>query len=165
MAGTFGATPARKRGERVLRWVLTGNTGGVLHVIEGAEQAPLNGTDPWASVTTTMLLRIAAVTAEGLSSRLAELGSQPVAEACRRHSTPLPRLVPARERDIYETYYRPLAAAAAAGGSVPPPAPTPPPAPGSPHPRRRCRHRSAAAGACRQRRGVARKFAPSPSPR
>jgi hypothetical protein len=135
MVGTFGATPQGTVVSLSYRWVLTGNTGGVLHVIEGAEQAPLNGTDPWASVTTTMLLRIAAVTAEGLSSRLAELGF-----ATRGGGMPPPldafaRAGPGAERDIdYETYYGSLAAAAAAGVPVPPPVPTPPPAPGQAQP-------------------------------
>jgi hypothetical protein len=131
LAGTFGATPQGNVVSLSYRWVLTGNTGGVLHVIEGAEQAPLNGTDPWASVTTTMLLRIAAVTAEDLSSRLAELGF-----ATRGGGMPPPldafaRAGPDAERDIdYETYYGSLAAAARAGVQVPAPAPPPPPAPG-----------------------------------
>jgi hypothetical protein len=132
LAGTFAATPQGNVVSLSYRWVLTGNTGGVLHVIEGAEQAPLNGTDPWASVTTIMLVRVAAVTAEGLSSRLAELGF-----GTRGGGMPPPldafaKAGPDAERDIdYETYYGSLAAAARAGVQMPPPAPTPPPAPGT----------------------------------
>jgi hypothetical protein len=129
MAGTFGATPQGTVVSLSYRWVLTGNTGGVLHVIEGAEQAPANGADPWAAVDQTMLLRIAAVTAEGLSSRLAELGFSTRGGGMPPPLDAFAEAGPGAEKDIdYETYYGSLEAAAAAGATVPPP-PAPPPAP------------------------------------
>ena len=133
LAGIFGATPQGTVVSLSYRWVLTGNTGGTLHVIEGAEQAPLSGNDPWAGIDQRMLLRIAAVTAEGLSSRLAELGFSTRAEGMPPPLDTFAEAGPGAEKDIdYETYYGSLAAAAAAGKPVPPPAPTPPPAPSGP---------------------------------
>jgi hypothetical protein len=130
LAGTFGATPQGTVVSLSYRWVLTGNTGGMLHVIEGAEQAPLNGTDPWAAIDQNMLLRIAAVTAEGLSSRLAELGFSTRGEGMPPPLDAFAKAGPEAEKDVdYETYYGSLEAAAAAGAAVPPPPPTPPPAP------------------------------------
>jgi len=130
LAGSFAATPQGTLVSLSYRWVLTGNTGGMLHVIEGAEQAPLSGADPWAAIDQNMLLRIAAVTAEGLSSRLAELGFSTRGEGMPPPLDAFAKAGPGAEKDIdYETYYGSLEAAAAAGATIPPPAPTPPPAP------------------------------------
>jgi hypothetical protein len=133
LAGSFAATPQGTLVSLSYRWVLTGNTGGTLHVIEGAEQAPVSGADPWAAIDRTMLLRIAAVTAEGLSSRLAELGFSTRGEGMPPPLDAFAKAGPGAEKDIdYETYYGSLEAAAAAGATVPPPPPTPPPAPAAP---------------------------------
>jgi hypothetical protein len=130
LAGTFGATLQGNVASLSYRWVLTGNTGGVLHVIEGAEQAPANGTDPWAAVDRNMLRRVAAVTAEGLSSRLAELGFSTRGEGVPPPLDAFAKAGPGAEKDIdLEAYYGSLEAATAAGAPVPPPPPTPPPAP------------------------------------
>ncbi len=74
LSGTF--QPVNEGGGvRVLyQWLLTGNTGGELHRIDGQELVPAVGGDPWAGVDAVILKRIASITAESLSTRLAQLG-------------------------------------------------------------------------------------------
>lgn len=74
LAGTF--EPVQEGGgiRVVYRWTLTGNTGGVLHTIEGQELVPATSGDPWAGVDAVVIRRIASLTAENLATRLAQLG-------------------------------------------------------------------------------------------
>lgn len=74
LAGVF--EPVQEGGgvRMIYRWTLTGNTGGVLHTINGQELVPVTGPDPWAGVDDVVIKRIASVTAENLATRLAQLG-------------------------------------------------------------------------------------------
>lgn len=74
LAGTF--EPVQEGGgiRVIYRWTLTGNTGGVLHTVEGQELVPVTGGDPWAGVDAVVIGRIASLTAENLATRLAQLG-------------------------------------------------------------------------------------------
>lgn len=74
LAGNFQAV-FEGGGVRVIyTWVLTGNTGGELHRINGQELVAAPNADPWAGVSDIILKRMASVTAESLSTRLAQLG-------------------------------------------------------------------------------------------
>ena len=56
-------------------WTLTDPAGSVLHTISAEEVAPGSPAgDPWLQVTPAVLQRVAAYTAESLSSRLSQLG-------------------------------------------------------------------------------------------
>lgn len=74
LAGNFQAV-FEGGGVRVIyTWALTGNTGGELHRINGQELVAAPNADPWAGVSDIILKRMASVTAESLSTRLAQLG-------------------------------------------------------------------------------------------
>lgn len=79
-SGTFGLTgnfSLQSLGSEVslaYRWTLTDRSGKVLHSIAADERAPVAGIDPWAAVTPVVLGRVAAYTAENISSRLSQLG-------------------------------------------------------------------------------------------
>ena len=74
LAGNFQAIFEGGGVRIVYAWVLTGNTGGELHRINGQELVAAPNADPWAGVSDIILKRIASVTAESLSTRLAQLG-------------------------------------------------------------------------------------------
>jgi hypothetical protein len=75
LSGSFQARPEPGSVVVVYNWTLSASSGQVLHTIaaeEATNVAP--GPDPWSSVTPAVLQRIAAFTAENLSSRLSQLG-------------------------------------------------------------------------------------------
>lgn len=74
LSGNFSLQPLGPEVSLAYRWTLTDGTGKVLHNIAADERAPAAGTDPWAAVTPVMLGRVAAYTAENISSRLSQLG-------------------------------------------------------------------------------------------
>lgn len=74
LSGNFSLQPLGPELSLAYRWTLTDGTGKVLHNIATDERAPAAGTDPWAAVTPVMLGRVAAYTAENISSRLSQLG-------------------------------------------------------------------------------------------
>jgi hypothetical protein len=90
------------------RWTLTDPTGRVLHRIEESETAPLPVGEAWAGVDGDVVRRIAAYTAESLSSRFSQLG---YATRAAGLPPPLDHMVqagPDAENEIdYETLYGP----------------------------------------------------------
>lgn len=74
LAGNFQAIFEGGGVRIVYAWSLTGNTGGELHRINGQELVAAPNADPWAGVSDIILKRIASITAESLSTRLAQLG-------------------------------------------------------------------------------------------
>lgn len=74
LAGNFQAIFEGSGVRVVYEWLLTGNTGGELHRINGQELVAAPNSDPWAGVSDIILKRIASITAESLSTRLAQLG-------------------------------------------------------------------------------------------
>jgi hypothetical protein len=74
LSGSFSLQPLGSEVSLAYRWTLTDGTGKVLHNIAADERAPATGTDPWAAITPVVLRRIAAYTAENISSRLSQLG-------------------------------------------------------------------------------------------
>lgn len=75
LAGNFQARPEPGSVVVVYNWMLSNSGGQVLHTIAAEEATNIApGPDPWAAVTPAVLQRIAAFTAENLSSRLSQLG-------------------------------------------------------------------------------------------
>lgn len=75
LRGNFQIIPDTAAVRLGYNWTLTDPNGTVLHTISAEEVAPgLPGGDPWAQVTPAVLQRVAAYTAESLSSRLSQLG-------------------------------------------------------------------------------------------
>lgn len=74
LTGNFSLQPLGPEVSLAYRWTLTDQTGKVLHSIAADERAPAAGTDPWAAITPVVLGRVAAYTAENISSRLSQLG-------------------------------------------------------------------------------------------
>ena len=74
LAGNFQAVFEGGGVRIIYTWILTGNTGGELHRINGQELVAAPNSDPWAGVSDIILKRMASVTAESLSTRLAQLG-------------------------------------------------------------------------------------------
>lgn len=74
LSGNFSLRPLGPEVSLAYRWTLTDGTGKVLHSVAADERAPAAGTDPWAAVTPVVLGRVAAYTAENISSRLSQLG-------------------------------------------------------------------------------------------
>jgi hypothetical protein len=75
LSGNFRIIPDVAAVRLGYTWTLTDPVGTVLHTISAEEVAP--GTpagDPWLQVTPAVLQRVAAYTAESLSSRLSQLG-------------------------------------------------------------------------------------------
>jgi hypothetical protein len=108
LAGNFDIQPAGADVRLVYDWTLSDKAGTVLHKIAADEKAPAVGGDPWAAVTTEVLQRVAAYTAESLSSRLSQLG---YATQVGGLPPPLDSFVlaqPGAEKDIdYETLHGP----------------------------------------------------------
>jgi hypothetical protein len=74
MTGDFQAVPGSAGVVVSYRWVVTDARGQLVHTIQSQETGrPVVG-DPWAGVDPDVLRRIAAYTAENLSSRLSQLG-------------------------------------------------------------------------------------------
>jgi hypothetical protein len=108
LAGNFDIQPAGGQVRLAYDWTLSDKAGTVLHTIASDEKAPAAGGDPWAAITTEVLQRVAAYTAESLSSRLSQLG---YATQVGGLPPPLDSFVQAQsgaEKDIdYETLHGP----------------------------------------------------------
>jgi hypothetical protein len=75
LTGRFTIAPGAGSVRLSYNWTLTDPTGAVLHTIAAEETAPGSPSgDPWLQITPTVLQRVAAYTAESLSSRLSQLG-------------------------------------------------------------------------------------------
>jgi hypothetical protein len=75
LTGHFTIAPEATAVRLGYNWTLTDPTGAVLHTISADETAPgAPAGDPWLQITPTVLERVAAYTAESLSSRLSQLG-------------------------------------------------------------------------------------------
>lgn len=116
LAGNFQAV-FEGGGVRVIyTWVLTGNTGGELHRINGQELVAAPNADPWAGVSDIILKRMASVTAESLSTRLAQLGFKVRQAGVMPPTHTFAQAGPGAEKEFdLETYYgsgSPLATAA-----------------------------------------------------
>jgi len=87
-------------------WVLTGNTGGELHRINGQELVAAPNADPWAGVSDIILKRIGSVTAESLSTRLAQLGFKVRQAGVMPPTHTFAQAGPGAEKEFdLETYY------------------------------------------------------------
>ncbi len=106
LAGNFQAV-FEGGGVRVIyTWVLTGNTGGELHRINGQELVAAPNSDPWAGVSDIILKRMASVTAESLSTRLAQLGFKVRQAGVMPPTHTFAQAGPGAEKEIdLETYY------------------------------------------------------------
>jgi hypothetical protein len=108
LTGAFEAATGRAGTAIRYRWTLTDPTGRVLHRIEESETAPLPVGEAWAGVDGDVVRRIAAYTAESLSSRFSQLG---YATRAAGLPPPLDHMVqagPDAENEIdYETLYGP----------------------------------------------------------
>jgi hypothetical protein len=75
LTGHFTIVPEAGAVKLDYNWTLTDPAGAVLHTISAEETAPGSPSgDPWLQITPPVLQRIAAYTAESLSSRLSQLG-------------------------------------------------------------------------------------------
>ena len=106
LAGNFQAV-FEGGGVRVIyTWVLTGNTGGELHRINGQELVAAPNADPWAGVSDIILKRMASVSAESLSTRLAQLGFRVRQAGVLPPTHTFAQAGPGAEKEIdLETYY------------------------------------------------------------
>jgi hypothetical protein len=106
LAGNFQAV-FEGGGVRVIyTWVLTGNTGGELHRINGQELVAAPNSDPWAGVSDIILKRMASVTAESLSTRLAQLGFKVRQAGVMPPTHTFAQAGPGAEKEFdLETYY------------------------------------------------------------
>ncbi len=106
LAGNFQAV-FEGGGVRVIyTWVLTGNTGGELHRINGQELVAAPNADPWAGVSDIILKRMASVTAESLSTKLAQLGFRVRQAGVMPPTHTFAQAGPGAERELdLETYH------------------------------------------------------------
>ncbi len=74
MTGDFQAVPGSAGVVVSYRWVVTDARGQLVHTIQSQETGQPATGNPWAGVDADVLRRIAAFTAENLSSRLSQLG-------------------------------------------------------------------------------------------
>jgi hypothetical protein len=117
LRGNFHIIPDTAAVRLGYNWTLTDPNGVVLHTISAEEVAPgLPGGDPWAQVTPAVLQRVAAYTAESLSSRLSQLGYATEVGGLPPPLETYARAGPDADKDIdYETLNGPM---------QPPPQPT-----------------------------------------
>lgn len=117
LRGNFHIIPDTAAVRLGYNWTLTDPNGTVLHTISAEEVAPgLPGGDPWAQVTPAVLQRVAAYTAESLSSRLSQLGYATEVGGLPPPLEAYARAGPNADKDIdYETL----------NGPMQPPAPPP----------------------------------------
>lgn len=106
LAGTFQAV-FEGGGVRILyTWVLTGNTGGELHRMNGQELVAAPNSDPWAGVSDIIVRRMASVTAENLATKLAQLGFKVRQAGVLPPTHTFARAGPGAEKEFdLETYY------------------------------------------------------------
>jgi len=112
MSGDFQAIPGPTGVVLAYRWVLNNDKGQVIYTIQAQETGPASAGDPWQSVVPDVLRRVAAFTAENLSSRLSQLGYATQAAGLPPPSSTLAMAGPNAEKDVdYETLYGPNAGA------------------------------------------------------
>ncbi len=109
LTGRFTIAPEAAAVRVGYNWTLTDPTGAVLHTISADESAPGSpGGDPWLQITPTVLQRIAAYTAESLSSRLSQLGYATEAGGIPPPLETYAKAGPDADKEIdYETLYGP----------------------------------------------------------
>jgi hypothetical protein len=106
LAGNFQAVFEGGGVRLIYTWVLTGNTGGELHRINGQELVAAPNSDPWAGVSDIILKRMASVTAESLSTRLAQLGFKVRQAGVMPPTHTFAQAGPGAEKEFdLETYY------------------------------------------------------------
>lgn len=136
LRGSFHIIPDTAAVRLGYNWTLTDPNGTVLHTISAEEVAPgLPGGDPWAQVTPAVLQRVAAYTAESLSSRLSQLGYATEVGGLPPPLETYARAGPDADKDIdYETLNGPMQPPAQPSVAVAEatPAPTPDSAPPPP---------------------------------
>lgn len=122
LSGQFTATPDPQGVRLAYNWTLTDPKGTVLHTISAEEIAPGSSAgDPWAQVTPAVLQRIAAYTAESLSSRLSQLGYATEVGGIPPPIETYAKAGPDADKDIdYETLYGPMKAPTAVAEAGPP---------------------------------------------
>jgi len=122
MAGSFQAIPGPTGVVLAYRWVLSNDKGEVVYTIQAQETGPPATGDAWQSIVPDVLRRVAAFTAENLSSRLSQLGYATQAAGLPPPPNTLAMAGPNAEKDVdYETLYGANAAAILAemGASAP----------------------------------------------
>jgi hypothetical protein len=109
LTGQFTIAPEAAAVRVGYSWTLTDPTGAVLHTISAEETAPgAPARDPWLQITPTVLQRIAAYTAESLSSRLSQLGYATEVGGIPPPLETYAKAGPDADKDIdYETLYGP----------------------------------------------------------
>lgn len=129
LRGNFHIIPDSAAVRLGYNWTLTDPNGTVLHTVSAEEVAPgLPGGDPWAQVTPAVLQRVAAYTAESLSSRLSQLGYATEVGGLPPPLESYARAGPDADKDIdYETLYGPTQAPAPPTVAVAEAAPAPAP--------------------------------------
>ncbi|MGE0008080.1 MAG: hypothetical protein AB7S92_21165 [Parvibaculaceae bacterium] len=122
LTGSFHIAPDPAGAKLAYNWTLSDPAGTVLHTISAEELAPGSPSgDPWLKVTPAVLQRVAAYTAESLSSRLSQLGYATEIGGIPPPLDTYARAGPDADKDIdYETLYGPLKAPAAVAGVHPP---------------------------------------------
>jgi hypothetical protein len=109
LTGSFTITPAAAAVRLGYNWTLTDPAGAVLHTISAEETAPGSPAgDLWLLITPTVLQRVAAYTAESLSSRLSQLGYATQVGGIPPPLETYAKAGPNADKDIdYETLYGP----------------------------------------------------------
>ena len=108
LAGNFQAVNEGGGVRIIYSWSLTGNTGGELHRVNGQELVPAVSADPWGGVNDVIIKRIASVTAESLSTKLAQLGFKVRQAGVLPPTHTFAQAGPGAENEIdLETYYGP----------------------------------------------------------
>ncbi|MGE3875534.1 MAG: hypothetical protein AB7F74_21480 [Parvibaculaceae bacterium] len=122
LTGRFTIAPGQSGARIGYGWTLTDPAGAVLHTISAEETAPGSPSgDPWLLVTPTVLQRIAAYTAESLSSRLSQLGYATELGGIPPPLETYARAGPDADKDIdYETLYGPGKGPTAVAEAQPP---------------------------------------------
>lgn len=122
LTGSFKIIPEASAVRISYNWTLTDPAGSVLHTISAEEVAPgAPAGDPWQQVTPTVLQRIAAYTAESLSSRLSQLGYATEVGGIPPPLETYAKAGPDADKDIdYETLYGPGKGPTAVAEAQPP---------------------------------------------
>ncbi len=122
LTGSFTMVPDPSAVKLGYNWTLTDPKGTVLHTISTEEVAPgAPAGDPWLQVTPTVIQRIAAYTAESLSSRLSQLGYATEVGGIPPPLETYAKAGPDADKDIdYETLYGPGKGPTAVAEAQPP---------------------------------------------
>lgn len=111
LMGSFRATQSVEGASVDYRWVLLNDKNQQIHTITGSEAGrPVDG-DPWDGIDPDTLRRVAAYTAENLSSRLAQLGFATLSAGLMPPADTFVEAGPGAEKDIDPVLYGRLAAA------------------------------------------------------